>query len=251
MHGYTEFSDVSRFDLPGKTNDADAVVCISDYARSQIMMLCEPERWPRLHIVHCGVDVGEFTPVEPSTEPHPLRLLFLGRLVSGEGAGGPGRGPRPASCQRGGCSAHHRRRGACPSCRSSGPSVSWASPSTWSSSGAVPPSEARNYYHRADVFCLPSFAEGVPVVLMEAMSCELPVVTTYVTGIPELVTDGVDGFTVTPGRADRLADALRALTDPERRHEMGVIGRKKVASEFDLTTVGPQLLAVFEPLPGT
>ena len=251
MHGYTEFSDVSRFDLAGKANDADAVVCISDYARSQIMMLCEPDRWPRLHIVHCGVDVRQFSPLASPSEPHPLRLLFLGRLVFEKGpivlvealgllrAGGVdaqltivGRGTRPTS-------------------RSNSRSATSGSTDHVELVGAVPPNEARDHYQRADVFCLPSFAEGVPVVLMEAMSCGLPVVTTYITGIPELVTDGVDGFTVTPGRADRLADALRELTDSERRREMGTSGRKKVEMEFDLTTVGPLMQAVFEPLPGT
>jgi colanic acid/amylovoran biosynthesis glycosyltransferase len=117
--------------------------------------------------------------------------------------------------------------------------------------GAVAPEEARSHYHRADVFCLPSFAEGVPVVLMEAMSCGLPVVTTYITGIPELVTDGVEGHTVTPGRADLVAEALRKLSDPARRRAMGEAGRTKVEREFDIATVGPQLVAVFEALPGT
>jgi glycosyltransferase involved in cell wall biosynthesis len=250
MHGYTEFSDVSRFDLPGKANDADAVVCISDYARSQIMMLCEPDRWPRLHIVHCGVDVRQFSPLVSPSEPHPLRLLFLGRLVFEKGpvvlvealgllrasgvdaeltivGEGPARQRIEQSVRDLGLTDHVELV------------------------GAVPPNEARTHYQRADVFCLPSFAEGVPVVLMEAMSCGLPVVTTYITGVPELVTDGVEGFTVTPGRADRIADALRELTDSERRRAMGTSGRKKVEVEFDLTMVGPLMQAVFEPLPGT
>jgi colanic acid/amylovoran biosynthesis glycosyltransferase len=250
MHGYAEFYEMKGHDVPGKANDADAVVCISDYARSQLVMWTEPPAWSRFHIVHCGVDVDEFTPAPLVTEPHPLRLLFLGRLVVEKGpvvlvealgllrAGGidaeltmVGEGPARAEIERTvhelGLDDHVVLL------------------------GAVPSDEARSHYQRADVFCLPSFAEGVPVVLMEAMSCALPVVTTYITGIPELVTDGVEGHTVTPGRADRVADALRGLTNPERRREMGEAGRQKVARDFDITTVGPQLVAVFETLPGT
>jgi colanic acid/amylovoran biosynthesis glycosyltransferase len=250
MHGYTEFNDVSAFGLSGKANDADAVVCISEYARSQLVMWTEPPAWSRFHIVHCGVDVGEFTLAPVAPEPHPLRLLFLGRLVVEKGpvvlvealgllrASGVdavltivGEGPARPEIERSVAEL------------GLGDHVSLV--------GAVPSDEARAHYHRADVFCLPSFAEGVPVVLMEAMSCGLPVVTTYITGIPELVTDGVEGCTVTPGRADRVADALRTLTDPARRRAMGEAGRQKVEREFDITTVGPQLVAVLEALPGT
>ncbi len=250
MHGSTEFSDVSAFGLPGKANDADAVICISEYARSQLVMWTDPPAWSRFHVVHCGVNVGEFDPAPVDPEPHPLRLLFLGRLVVEKGpvvlvealgllrASGVdaqltivGEGPSRPEVERSvaelGLADHVVLL------------------------GAVPSDEARGHYHRADVFCLPSFAEGVPVVLMEAMSCGLPVVTTYITGIPELVTDGVEGRTVTPGRADLVADALRGLTDPERRRSMGQAGREKVEREFDITTVGPQLVTVFEALPGT
>jgi glycosyltransferase involved in cell wall biosynthesis len=61
----------------------------------------------------------------------------------------------------------------------------------------------------------------------------------------------VEGHTVTPGRADLVAEALRKLSDPARRRAMGEAGRTKVEREFDIATVGPQLVAVFEALPGT
>jgi glycosyltransferase involved in cell wall biosynthesis len=250
MHGYAEFYEMKGTDVPGKAADADAVICISDYARSQLVMWTDPPAWSGFHVVHCGVDVGEFSRAPVNPEPHPLRLLFLGRLVVEKGpvvlvealgllrASGVdaeltivGEGPARPEVERAvaelGLADHVALL------------------------GAVPSDEARLHYHRADVFCLPSFAEGVPVVLMEAMSCGLPVITTYITGIPELVTDGVEGRTVTPGRADLVADALRGLTDPERRRSMGRAGRQKVVREFDITTVGPQLVAVFETLPGT
>ena len=74
--------------------------------------------------------------------------------------------------------------------------------------GGLDHDRVRQEYARADVFCLPSFAEGVPVVLMEAMASGLPVVSTRIAGIPELVEDGEHGFVVRPGRADDLEQAL-------------------------------------------
>ena len=82
--------------------------------------------------------------------------------------------------------------------------------------GALGQDEIRDAYARADVFCLPSFAEGVPVVLMEAMAMEVPVVATRIAGIPELIEDGASGLLVTPARADELADALGRLVDDPR-----------------------------------
>lgn len=113
--------------------------------------------------------------------------------------------------------------------------------------GAVGQDEIRERYAAADVFCLPSFAEGIPVVLMEAMAMELPVVTTAIMGIPELVEDGVHGRLVPPGRADRLADALaELLAAPERRAEMGRAGRQKVLAEFDVRETAQRFKQVLE-----
>jgi len=250
MHGYTEFSDVSRYDLPGKANDADAVVAISDFARSQLVISSDPPTWPRLHIVHCGIDVNEFSPTTPSDEPGPLRVLFLGRLVFEKGPVVLVEAVR--LLRDSGMAIHLTLVGEGPARADIARLVVEAGlEANVTMVGAVPPDEAPSHYHQADVFCLPSFAEGLPVVLMEAMSCCLPVVTTYVNGIPELVTDGVEGRTVTPGRSDRIADALRDMSLPERRREMGVAGRKKVEREFDITMVGPELVAIFRTLPGT
>ena len=113
--------------------------------------------------------------------------------------------------------------------------------------GAIGQDEIRGYYEEADVFVLPSFAEGVPVVLMEAMALELPVVATRIAGIPELVEDGISGFVVAPGRADLLAGAIRRLAgDPHLRREMGRRGRERVLAEFEVNAIAPRLAAMFE-----
>ena len=84
----------------------------------------------------------------------------------------------------------------------------------WQNAEAV-----RALYHQADIFVLPSFAEGIPVVLMEAMAMEIPCVATRITGIPELIRDPMDGLLVTPSSEEELAAAMaRLMDDPKLRH---------------------------------
>jgi glycosyltransferase involved in cell wall biosynthesis len=117
--------------------------------------------------------------------------------------------------------------------------------------GAVGQHRLAELYGAADVFCLPSFAEGVPTVLMEAMSMELPVVATHIMGVPELVEDGRSGLLVPPGRADLLANALARLTaDPALRASLAAEARTRVESEFELTSAVTALRRVLDPLIG-
>jgi glycosyltransferase involved in cell wall biosynthesis len=114
--------------------------------------------------------------------------------------------------------------------------------------GPASQERVREHYAGATVFCLPSFSEGVPVVLMEAMAMELPVVATRITGIPELVDDGASGFLVPPGRSDLLADSLeRALrAAPAERQAMGAAGRARVEAEFDQAQSAERLLELLD-----
>jgi colanic acid/amylovoran biosynthesis glycosyltransferase len=113
--------------------------------------------------------------------------------------------------------------------------------------GAVGQHEIPRYYAEADAFCSSSFAEGLPVVLMEAMATSLPVVATRIAGIPELVEDGVNGLLVPPARPDALADALASLAaSPARRREMGQNGRDKVVAEFAVDDAAAALRPLFD-----
>lgn len=234
MHGPTEFSEIGHYRLPEKVAHARFVVCISDYTRSQLMALSAPECWEKLRVVHVGIPIAHFTRAD---DAGPSRvapsILFIGRLVPEKGqivlleatallaerghsveviiAGdGPARGDIEREAERLGVSSNARFP------------------------GAVGQDEIRDLYASASIFCLPSFAEGVPGVLMEAMAMQLPVVSTTITGIAELVDDGESGLLVSPGRPDELADALeRLLLDATLRQEMGVRGRAKVLGEFN------------------
>jgi glycosyltransferase involved in cell wall biosynthesis len=113
--------------------------------------------------------------------------------------------------------------------------------------GPVGQDGLREIYARADVFCLPSFAEGIPVVAMEAMAMELPVVTTRIAGIPELVEDGTHGLLVPPGRLDLLTAALdRLVRAPEERYRMGRAGRGQVQEVYDVRHSARRMRAVLE-----
>jgi colanic acid/amylovoran biosynthesis glycosyltransferase len=90
-----------------------------------------------------------------------------------------------------------------------------------------------------------SFAEGVPVVLMEAMASGVPVVATAIAGIPELVEHGVNGFLAAPGDVHSLANRIgELLADPALRHRFGKAGRAKVEAEFNITTESKRLVSI-------
>jgi glycosyltransferase involved in cell wall biosynthesis len=106
-------------------------------------------------------------------------------------------------------------------------------------------------YTDADVFVLTSLWEGLPYVVLEAMSFGLPVVATSVDGIPEAVEDDVTGILVSPSRPDAVASALAALlADPARRAAMGEAGRTRVASHFGLDAMADALVAVYREVAG-
>ncbi len=257
LHGSKEFYDIRPERLGERAASASFVACISDYTRSQAMAFVPEELWPKLIVVRCGVDLHEFAPREPHADPrerpHPreaphgeqLRILTVGRIDAMKGTVlllqalsllGE-RGLRPSLTVVGaGPSAAKATRIA--DQLGVGELVSWT--------GAVGQDRIRGLYEGCDVFCLPSFAEGVPIVLMEAMAMALPVVANAITGIVELVDDGVSGFLVRPGRLDQLTDRLaRLLQDPRLRSSMGRAGRRRVAAEYDLEQNARTLAELF------
>lgn len=235
MDGRTDYYDVVRHRLRAKIEEARFVACVSDFERSVLMSIVDPGHWGKLHVVHCGVDVREFRPIARSAaHGGRLEILAVGRLLPLKGhallleaaagllaEGAPiqvtiiGDGPERDRLERltEELGIEHDVRFL----------------------GAVGRDMLPSHYSAADIFCLPSFAEGVPVVLMEAMAAGLPVVATRIAGIPELVRDEESGLLVSPGRSELLRTALwRLVGSASLRRRMGDAGREWVAAEFEL-----------------
>lgn len=253
MHGPAEFDHVRSYRLTEKVARARFVVCISDFARSQLMKLSISDHWGNLRVIRCGVDPTLFRPPvrRRKRERDRLTVLCVGRLAPDKGhalllealSSLPasaarrvrvviaGDGPERATLQR----------------RASG--LGEAHPTFL---GAVGQDRILSLYADADIFCLPSLAEGLPVVLMEAMAMGLPVITTRIMGIPELVTDGVCGLLVPPGRADALATALvTLLEDEDLRWSLGKAARERVIRDYDIRSSVAQLRDLYHAeIPG-
>ncbi len=118
--------------------------------------------------------------------------------------------------------------------------------------GAQPHEKIPDYLGSADIFTLPcvigedNTRDGIPVALMEAMAWRLPVVSTNIVGLPELISSGVDGILVAPDSPNELAEAVLSLAgSPESRDELGAAGANKVASEFNAKKSAAQLAELF------
>ena len=110
-----------------------------------------------------------------------------------------------------------------------------AHPETVIFEGAVNQDRIRTIYATADVFCLPSFAEGLPVVLMEAMSMRIPCVSTSIAGIPELIRNEIDGLLVPAADLEALVGALaRLMDDGALRDRLARAGRARILEHYDL-----------------
>lgn len=241
LHGPADFTDPQLWRLDAKIADADFVSCISHYCRSQGMLVSPAKHWDKLHIVHCGVEPERYSSArKPGKE-----LLFVGRLAAAKGL--------PVLIQ------------ALPKIRAKHPDIhvtligdgpdraelealarNTGSADVITFAGYKNQDEVAKALAETNLFVLPSFAEGVPVVLMEAMAAEKPVVTTLIAGIPELVEDGVSGRIVPPGDGDALARAIMEILDqPDAAQKLGVEGRKKVEAEFDITKEALKLAGLF------
>jgi glycosyltransferase involved in cell wall biosynthesis len=234
VHGPDEFYDAAGYNLPEKILAADFVFCISHYARSQVMKLSPVQAWPKFDVCRLGVDTQRFIPAPKSKQTGTCNLLCVGRLTPAKGQAIlleavaqlqklgifvtltlVGMGPDEQSLRQ-----YAERLGI-------GGQVQFT--------GAVDQDHILDYYQAADMFVLPSFAEGLPVVLMEAMAMEIPCITTAITGIPELIDNGRDGLLVPASDSEGLTQAIEQLVkDPVLRRQLGKAGRLKVLSDYDL-----------------
>jgi colanic acid/amylovoran biosynthesis glycosyltransferase len=242
---------VDRRMLCAKIAEASFVVPVSEYNRDLMVKECGDHAPRKLAVIHCGVDTRFFHPAEAAVEQGPLSILCVGKLheVKGQAylveacrllaeAGVDlvcnfvGDGPdRRALTQRIADSALEGRV---------------------SILGERDRVQIAALLNTAHVLAAPSVPtssgkrEGIPVVLMEAMSAGVPVVASRLSGIPELVEDEVSGLLVPPGDAAALAEALRRLhDDPSLRRRLGSAGREKVLEEFDVRRNAAELVRRF------
>ena len=245
VHGPDEFYDAPGLRLAEKMAGAAFVRCIGQFARSQLMKLSSPTEWSKFDIGPLGVDPQLFTPRPFRTYPDRLELLCIGRLV-------------PSKGQYALLAAVERLVKSYPDVRlrfvGDGPdreglerAIASNGLGRWVTlEGSVNQDRIRDYYRQADIFVLPSFAEGIPVVLMEAMAMEVPCVSTFVAGIPELIRNEIDGILVPPSDDQALADAIgRLIDDPALRRRLGTAGRSRVIEKYDLDRNIARLADIF------
>jgi glycosyltransferase involved in cell wall biosynthesis len=242
LHGPYIFYEPYRWRLDTKILAAQFVACISYFCRSQAMYFVPLSAWDKLRIIHCGVEPHLFKPMEHQGQGY--RLLYVGRLSAAKGL--------PILLD-----SMNSLRTQYPDVKLTvvGDGEDRAELETLSRDlgletvvffvGYKSQTEVRQIMQQTDIFVLPSFAEGVPVSLMEAMAAAVPVVTTRIAGISELVDDGVSGYLVPPGNKTALREAIAALVaHPEQRQSMGQAGRLKVEREFNIKTEAKRLFEV-------
>jgi colanic acid/amylovoran biosynthesis glycosyltransferase len=246
VHGPEEFYDVTGNLLAEKIAGASFICCIGHFTRSQLMKLSNPDQWDKLELVPCGVDTKLFKPRSFRAGPNPFEVLCVGRLA-------PAKGHHTllSAMERlvgGGRAVRLRLVGEGPARPSLEREVRKLDLSDHVIfEGAVNQDKIRDLYDRADAFVLPSYAEGVPGVLMEAMAMEIACVATYVGGVPELIRAEVEGILV-PASDDRaLSEAIeRLIDDPDLRRRLGVAGRVRVTRDYDLDRNVARLAQVFD-----
>lgn len=248
VHGPEEFDKAPLIGLTEKIKRAAFVVAISSFGRSQLYRVAPYTDWPKIKVVRCGVDrsfleaTSENTPLNPSKQ-----LVCVGRLCEQKGqlllidaiaqlaaenldfhltlvGDGEMRPQIEAAIE--GFQLGDRVT-----------ITGWASNS-----------EVQKYILAARALVLPSFAEGLPVVIMEALALHRPVLSTYVAGIPELVEPGRCGWLIPAGSVTALVEGLRAVLtcSPDDLKTMGILGRSRVAAHHDARQEAEQLAAFFK-----
>jgi glycosyltransferase involved in cell wall biosynthesis len=243
VHGPDEF--LRPLGLAEKTRRSSFVVAISSFGRSQLYARCRTEDWPKVKVVHCGLEPAFYAGATEAITAAP-RLVCVGRLCEAKGqmllveaaarvvaaghplelvlAGdGPLRAELEASIRKHSLEKHIRITG-------------------WIGS-----SQVRREILAARALVLPSFAEGLPVVIMEAMALRRPVLTTYVAGIPELVRDGENGWLFPAGSVEQLAAAMEdCLARPvEQLQALGAAGCKRMLERHSIDSEAGKLAELF------
>jgi colanic acid/amylovoran biosynthesis glycosyltransferase len=249
VHGPDEFFDQKEVALAQKIHSALFVVCISDFCRAQLMRLTPPTNWNKFHVIRLGIApslaeeaLGETRKLEGD---EPLRILCTGRLVGAKGQSilllaveqllrrehaihlvfigdGDDREILERLADEHGLRKH----------------VTFA--------GSQNHDRVIETLRTSDLFVLPSFAEGVPVALMEAMAMGVPCISTFVAGIPELIRHEQDGLLVPAGSISGMTDAIeRLILNGNERLRFRESARQRVLELYNLPVNLKSLAALF------
>ena len=247
IHGPDEFNNVAEFHMSEKVAHAAFVATISDFASSQTMRASHPGDWHKIHVLPLGVDPTDFAARPPldrsgnqrfqilcvgrltAAKAHHVLIAAVGRLVAqGRNVGLTivGEGPERRPLEQTIAESHL------------GEVVQLAGPCNHD--------RVIDHYRQTDAFALASFAEGVPVVLMEAMAMEVPCVATWITGIPELIRNEMDSLLVPPADPEALSEALeRLMDDPALGTRLGRSARQRILERYDLRRNSARLGEMF------
>src|SRR5690242_10416844 len=234
LHGPDEFSDPVGFCLRDKIEACTFVRAISHYARGLLMANSPVEQWHKIEVAYMGVDPAMWSPHIFREHPDPVEIISVGRLAPVKGqqiliaaVANLVREGRKVLLHVVGSGPERNRLEYEVEARRLGGHVIFH--------GSKRPDELHRLYSASDMFVLTSFAEGLPGVLMEAMAMAMPCVSSWITGVPELLRDGIDGLLVPPGDECAVTAAIaRLIDDPELRRRMGASARRRVQDKFDL-----------------
>lgn len=245
VHGPEEFDAPRCLGIAEKVRRSAFVVAISAYGRSQLYRWVEPSHWPKIRIVHYGLE-SAFHEVAPAPPPAVPRVVCVGRLCERKGqrllveaaARLAAKGIALEIVLAGDGELRAELEAAAKRC---------APGQTIRITGWISSAQVREEILAARALVLPSLAEGLPVVLLEAMALRRPVLTTYVAGIPELVKPGENGWLVPSGDVEELAAALQDLLSrpTEELRAMGEAARRRVLERHSINTQAAKLAALF------
>ena len=234
FHGPDVFQEAQRWHLGMKQKFAKFTVGTSHYAKSQLMLYSEEADWEKLHLVRTGLPAEEFGEAVPFSPPTKWKLLFIARLAPAKGWTvllevaqnlQSAHFPFSLSVVATGSPANLRRLKLSLQRRGLADVVHVIS--------ACPPSAIQALMQSHDMLLSTSFAEGLPLVLIEAMAHGKPVIATAVGGVSDLVRDGETGILIPPGRADLIAKAVQDLAeDPERCAQLSRAGQNEIQSGY-------------------
>lgn len=246
VHGPEEFDKVVAIALPEKIKRAKFIIAISSFGRSQLYRWCNYQDWQKIHVVRCGLD-QKFLSASVTSITNENRFVCIGRLCEQKGqlllvkaianlkeegiecrlvlvGDGELRSPIEHLIEKFDLQNEITITG-------------------WASSDDV-----KEEILKAKAMILPSFAEGLPVVIMESLALARPVITTYIAGTPELIENNVNGWLIPAGDIQALTNMIKQvlILPSEKLEQMGKNGKQKVILEHNIETEVTKLAHLFK-----